>query len=176
MIINDFPMNSEYWRSVDGFPKYEISTDGRVRNSKTGRIMKLQVMPNGYIRVGLKKDKTDSKHSVHRLVATAFCNKTDGCDIVDHIDRNKANNNFQNLRWTTISGNARNRTIHNRNRSGTTGVIYNKKGKWIANWYDEDMQQQSKSFSVNKYGDDQAKQKAITHRKQMAETNGYFNV
>ena len=32
IIVNDFPKNAEYFRAVDGFPAYEISTDGRVRN------------------------------------------------------------------------------------------------------------------------------------------------
>ena len=177
MVINDFPTNAEYFRVIDGFPNYDVSTDGRVRNSQTGKIMKLQVMKNGYIQVGLMNDKKRSCHLVHRLVASAFCNKSDGFNIVDHIDRNQTNNNYQNLRWTTISGNNRNRTIHNNNTSGTSGVIYDKKNNtWIAQWNDGNKKQQRKYFSVNKHGDDQSKQKAITHRNQMAEANGYLNV
>ena len=109
------------------------------------------------------------------MVASAFQNKDNDYNVVDHIDRNRSNNNYQNLRWTTYSGNNRNKSTQHNNTSGIKGVKYDKKGKWIANWYDEDMKQQSKSFSVNKYGDVQAKQKAVTLRKQMAEVNGYLN-
>ena len=176
VIVNDFPLNSEYWRTIDGFPNYDVSTDGRVRNSQTGLIKKHLVTPFGYIRIGLSKHDKESKHFVHRLVATAFCNKTDGCDIVDHIDRNQLNNNYQNLRWTNTSGNNRNRTISINNTSGIKGVRYNNRNEWVASWHDEDMKRRYKSFSVNKYGEEQAKQMAINYRKQMAEANGYLNV
>ncbi len=42
IIVNDFPKNAEYRKTVDGFPAYEISTDGRVRIIKTGRMKKTQ--------------------------------------------------------------------------------------------------------------------------------------
>ncbi len=175
IIVNDFPKNAEYWRTVDGFPAYEVSSDGRVRTIKTGRMRKLQLRPNEYIHVGLQKDKKDSKHYVHVLVATAFCNRDEGCNIVDHINQNRADNNYKNLRWTTTSGNQRNKSKQKNNISGTSGVN-NKKGYWVANWYDENMKQQYKYFSIKKLGDDQAKQLAINYRKQMAEENGYLNV
>ena len=176
MIANDFPTNAEYFRVIDGFPNYDVSTDGRVRNSKTGRIMKLTVRQDGYIRVAIYKDKKRSHHLVHRLVASAFCNKDVDCNVVDHIDHNRANNNYQNLRWTNASGNQRNASISSRNTSGTSGVTNEtKRCGWVARWCDEDMKQQSKYFSVKKHGE-QAKQMAINYRKQMAEANGYINV
>ena len=90
VIINDFPRNAEYWRTVDGFPKYDVSTDGRVRYINTGRIKRCTVMKNGYIQVSLTKDNISSRPYVHRLVATAFCNKEDNYNVVDHIDHNRA--------------------------------------------------------------------------------------
>ena len=175
--MNDFPTNAEYFRVIDGFPNYDVSTDGRVRNSKTGKIRKLMILRSGHIQVGLSKDKKESKHSVHRLVCTAFCNNENNYNVVDHIDRNPSNNNYQNLRWTTLSGNQRNRTISINNTSGTSGVNYESRyNSWTAKWYDENMKHKCKYFSVKKLGDDQAKQKAITHRNQMAEANGYINV
>ena len=177
IIVNDFPNNAEYFRAVDGFPAYEVSTDGRVRIIKSGRMMKLQVEKNGYIRVGLNKDKHQSRHLVHILVATAFCTKEEGSDIVDHIDQNPENNNYQNLRWTTTSGNGRNRSISSKNTSGHQGVKYDTNGYyWVASWQDENMKENTKRFSIKKLGNDQAKQLAINYRKQMAEENGYLNI
>ena len=78
-------------------------------------------------------DAKNSKHLIHRLVATAFCNREDDCNVIDHIDRNPANNNYENLRWTSTSGNGRNASKRKDNTSGTSGVIYDKKGYWEAN-------------------------------------------
>ena len=177
IIVNDFPKNAEYWRTVDGFPAYEISSDGRVRIIKTGKMMKFKVAKSGHFRVGLTMDKKQSFILIHRLVATAFCNRDEGCNIVDHIDRNPANNNYQNLRWTTISGNGRNRKIAKNNTSGHQGVTFNKRDDhWVANWYDDDLKIQKKSFSVKKLVDKTAKQLAINYRKQMEDENDYLNV
>ncbi len=169
--------NAEYFRAVDGFPAYEVSTDGRVRIIKTGKMMKFKVTLKGYFRVGLTVDKKRSFIFVHRLVATAFCNRDDGNDIVDHVDRNPANNNYQNLRWTTISGNGRNRKIAKNNTSGHQGVAFNTRdNSWVANWFGDDLKIQTKNFSVKKLGGEQAKQLAINYRRQMAEENGYLNI
>jgi len=173
VIINDFPLNAEYWRAVDGFPNYEVSSDGRVRNSHTGLIRKLQVKPGGHIYIALTKDKQALKRYVHILVAHAFCNRNDDCNIVDHIDRNPANNNYHNLRWVTQSINLRNYTS---NRSEHQGVSYERKpNTWVACWNDQNMTRQRKRFSVKKLGYEQAKEMAIDHRRIMALENGYLN-
>jgi hypothetical protein len=174
-IVNDFPKNAEYWRAVDGFPNYEVSTDGRARIIKTGKIMKLTMRKDGYVVIGFTKDSIQTQHRFHIIVATAHCNKEDHCNFVDHIDRNRANNNYKNLRWVTGSINNRNTSMTNRNTSGYQGVLYDKCKSWVANWYDVDtMKPCRKSFSVNKYGEELAKELAINYRKYMALENGYL--
>ena len=170
VIINDFPLN------VDNFPNYGVSTDGRVRNSRTWRIIKARAKPTGHLRVNLSKDKRESTLYVHRLVATAFCNNENNYNVVDHIDRNPSNNNYQNLRWTTHSGNSRNASISIINTSGHQGVSYDRSAKsWAARWLSEGSTCHKKTFSVKTHGDEQAKQMAIDHRRQMALENGYLN-
>lgn len=44
----------------------------------------------------------------HRLVAQAFCENPNNYTIVDHIDRDKHNDNASNLRWVDASINAKN--------------------------------------------------------------------
>ena len=57
----------------------------------------------GYIRIGI-----GGKHyRVHRLIMEAFVGESE--QEVDHIDRNKTNNNFHNLRYCTSSENNLNR-------------------------------------------------------------------
>lgn len=54
-------------------------------------------------------------------------------DIIDHADRNRANNRFANLSNVDEGGNHRNRRLAANNTSGAVGVHYNKRqAKWIA--------------------------------------------
>ena len=52
---------------------------------------------------------------------------------VDHIDQDKSNNKWENLREVSKQCNMRNRGITKNNTSGVTGVCWNKKGdKWCS--------------------------------------------
>jgi len=54
------------------------------------------------------------------------------------------------------------------NKSGVTGVSYDKRGdNWMATWRDADGNQCYKCFNSKKYGNDIAKAKAIKHRQKM---------
>lgn len=91
----------ERWLSIKGFPSYEVSSEGRVKNSKTGRIMKINKNSKGYDQVCLRKDKQQYTKPIHRLVAdTFFDGEHDGYDV-NHIDGNKTNNFIGNLEWCT---------------------------------------------------------------------------
>lgn len=105
----------EIWKDIKGYEGiYQVSNTGKVRSLPhydsynhlyRGRELKQSVLPNGYLRVHLSNGKTSKYFSVHRLVAEAFCLKTDGNDIVNHLDCNPKNNNANNLEWTTYKGN-----------------------------------------------------------------------
>jgi hypothetical protein len=68
---------------------------------------------------------------VHRLVADAFCDKSEGLDVVDHIDHDRSNNNAENLRWVNASANAHNRRKQSNASSKYFGVNLTK-GKYLA--------------------------------------------
>lgn len=69
-------------------------------------MLKLNVCGDGYIEVGLTKNKNRKYYYVHRLVAIHFIvNNNPMATEVDHIDTNRINNIFTNLRWVTKSEN-----------------------------------------------------------------------
>lgn len=83
-------------------PEYgvDVRRDGAVR--LRGKIKRTHVQ-NGYLAICL----ADRRVHIHRIVATAFCEKKCGCDCVDHIDGNKQNNAPENLEWVTLAENSR---------------------------------------------------------------------
>lgn len=155
----------EEWRLA---PSYgvEVSDRSRVRNPKTGHIL---TASGNYLRVTWG----GGREFVHKLVADAFIDKppADLC-IVDHIDGNKLNNHWTNLRYCSASVNARNRGLNKNNTSGERCVRY-QNGKWVASWY-EGKKRKQKSFSVEQWGDKIAKDLATDYRIQKEmETGGY---
>jgi len=91
----------ETWKTIPSVPTHEASSLGRIRNSKTRRIMKQSPMSSGYLRVFINKT-----HLIHRLVAETFLDKG-GWSVVHHKDNNKLNNNVDNLEWTSQSVNVK---------------------------------------------------------------------
>lgn len=174
-MMNENNVAHEIWRVIDEYENYEVSSHGRVRNTDTMKILKGRNEGHGYYAVNLWKNNKGKNHKIHRLVAFAFCNNDNDYDVVDHIDRNKLNNNWLNLRWTTFSINGRNTPLKSNNTSGIKGVRYDAdKNRWRAMWNDNDKKHCNKSFNINKYGNDEAKQLAINYRKEMEKLYNYL--
>jgi hypothetical protein len=114
----------EEFRTVEHFPKYEISNTGILRNKKTRKILLPRLNKDGYVRINLYNDGVSKTCFIHRLVAIAFIENPMNQQIVDHIDRNKINNHTSNLRWCNISQNTINSKLYNTNTSLHKGVSY----------------------------------------------------
>lgn len=99
-------MTLEIFKSIPGFPDYQVSTWGRVRRTSTGKVLKPEVHDKGYLRVELFDAHGNKVHmKVHRLVANAFVWNPYGKPHVNHIDGNNQNNSYTNLEWVTDAEN-----------------------------------------------------------------------
>ena len=100
--------SKETWKPItDYVGLYEVSSEGRVRNVKTGKILKPKNNRRGYLFVGLHKNGAVKNRYIHRLVAQAFIPNNDQSNtLINHKDENPRNNSVANLEWCTYKYNA----------------------------------------------------------------------
>lgn len=95
------------WKDIEGFEGlYRISNTGEVYSVRRNIILKPKTDRYGYYTVNLWNGKNNHT-TVHRLVASAFLDKPEGCNVVNHLDCNKKNNDVTNLEWTTVQRNTK---------------------------------------------------------------------
>jgi hypothetical protein len=94
-------MMSEEWTPVVEFPRYEVSTFGDVRDTKTNRIMKKTVVQKQIPTVGLVRDGYVCRRSVPLLVASHWLLNEFGeaFDTPIQLDGDRSNCHIENLMW-----------------------------------------------------------------------------
>ena len=98
---NKEELETEVWRVIQGYPKYEASIIGRIRNKDTKRILDTRLDSDGYVVVTLSNPKSRHSRKVHRIIAIAFIANPGNKETVNHKDGNKQNNRDWNLEWST---------------------------------------------------------------------------
>ncbi len=114
--------DTEVWKQIEEYDNYEVSSLGRVRNSKTGRILKAS-NKGGYCSVGLTGNKCKTL-AVHQLVARAFIPNLENKPQVNHKDKNGLNNNITNLEWATNKENSIHRSSGVKQKTNQNLEIY----------------------------------------------------
>lgn len=109
----------EKWKPISGYEKfYKVSNFGRVKSLKriiklgqgrirkmNDKILKLHMVPKGYLQVALFKYGEKKIFSVHRLVGTYFLENPYNKPEVNHKIGIKHDNRFLKLEWVTKSEN-----------------------------------------------------------------------
>jgi hypothetical protein len=102
------------WRTIESHPNYEVSQTGLIRNRKTGRIRKPNIV-RGYEYTTLYPG--GNRYRIHRLVAIHFLDPPEDATYeIDHIDRNRINNRIENLQWVSRSKNQLNKDYYARTK------------------------------------------------------------
>jgi hypothetical protein len=114
---------------IKGFEGYDVSEEGVVTNTRTGRVLKVDLSGAGYPRVTLSQDGNLKRIVVHRLVATHYIPNWLDAPMINHIDGDKLNNSVHNLEWVTCQQN----TVH----AFSTGLRAKGKDHWNAKLDDE---------------------------------------
>ena len=152
------------WKQIEGYPNYEVSTEGQVRNVKTNKMLTNIVTKQGRHRVKLSVDGESKGYQVHRLVATTFIPNIEGKPEVDHIDRNRLNNHVSNLRWVTHSENQCNKGYYHH--------IGNKESQFIGMQANGSFRVQIQSLGKRVYDKTfKTKEEAILYRDQFMADN-----
>lgn len=121
------------FEGIENPPRYEVSNYGRLRSfqvlsaarqgqeatNSTSKLIKGSVI-QGYRSLNIRSDGKTLNRYVHKLVAEQFIHRErPDQTFVIHLDHDKQNNHFQNLRWVTknemIEHNRQNPYLKNRN-------------------------------------------------------------
>lgn len=87
----------EVWKTV--VKNYEVSTFGNCRRGN--KVINCSIYNRGYKYFQLQREGKRINYLIHQQVAKLFIGERINKLVVDHIDRNKLNNNVSNLRYVT---------------------------------------------------------------------------
>lgn len=85
--------------------QYKINEQGEIFNTKTNKQLYGSIKSNGYKSVTLTINGIKKSYMIHRLVALTFIPNPNNLPQVNHKDRNKINNNVDNLEWVSANDN-----------------------------------------------------------------------
>ena len=149
--------------------RYSVTDTGKVFSHISNKFLKLMKNNNGYLHVSLCKDSKVKFHQVHRLVAIAFIDNPENKEQVNHINAIKTDNRVENLEWATHLENNRHKAANSlcgkhKNAHSKYNYVYihkytNRSDRFkvqIIAKVNGKRFEKSKSFSIKKFGYEQA--------------------
>jgi len=110
----------EIWKDIPDFEGfYQISNYGRMRSLdrkvehrngveyqiKKGKILRLSINRDGYVKCTVSKNSNLTSFTMHRLVGLCFIKNTYNKPCINHKNGIKNDNRMENLEWVTQSEN-----------------------------------------------------------------------
>ena len=124
----------EVWKDIVAV--YQASNLGRLKNSKTGRLLRPGKDKNGYLFIGLRVNGKTKWYKVHRLVWEAFYGPIPEGYEINHINEVKTDNRLENLSLVTHKENINWGTCRKRagEKHRKAVIQYNLEGKKLESW------------------------------------------
>lgn len=131
--MSEEPAHSPKGASSAWHPKYpylNVRSNGDIFSYLSCRVLKPRPDKDGYMLVTFGPRPRQVTAKVHRLVLEAFVGFSK--EECDHKDRNRANNAFDNLQYTSVAKNRRNVGVRRHSRSQIRNVRQLRNGRWQA--------------------------------------------
>lgn len=90
----------EVWKPLKNFPGYNGSSEGRIMNVRTQRILKSFMNDRGYELVCLRRGNKQYTVKVGRVIAETFLGDHPGMDV-GYRNNDRLQNDISNLEWRT---------------------------------------------------------------------------
>jgi len=96
---------TEIWKEIIDYPNYKISSHGKVKNIRTGKILTAKSLDDGFIRLRLTNYEGRKMYRLHLLIYKTFFPDIVGKYRVIHKNGNKLDNNIANLEMKKLKTN-----------------------------------------------------------------------
>lgn len=90
----------EIWKPLKNFPSYNGSSEGRIMNVKTRKIIKTFMNDKGYVQVYLRKNNKQYNVRAARILAETFLGEHPGMDV-SYKNGDRTDVTVDNLEWRT---------------------------------------------------------------------------
>lgn len=126
----------ERWLPVVGYEDlYEASDQGRVRNARTGLVLKPRTH-QGRLDVTLSRNGRVRTRLIHQMVLESFVEARPAGLVACHLNGDSRDNRLVNLRWDTVSANTLDSVRHGTHNEArktrcSNGHEYSKENTWV---------------------------------------------